>query len=72
MDPAGLMILDLTIRRRNVRARTHRNEVQDDRAPSCVTRVLRRADWEPATHGKLLRVRVLFGGRRELDVPTRD
>jgi hypothetical protein len=72
MDPAGLMILDLQIARRNVRVRTHRSEVQDERAPTCISRVLTRAGWEDASRGQRLRVRVLFAGRQALDVPVRD
>lgn len=72
MDPAGAMVIELRVPRRGrARTRTIESAVQDSRAPTCVSRVLSRARFEPDAAGTT-RVHVRFAPRAALDVPVRE
>ncbi|MEM9188198.1 MAG: hypothetical protein AAGF12_03435 [Myxococcota bacterium] len=71
MNSAGEITLSLVIPRRGrVRIEPTNNTVQHERAPQCVARVLRRAQFPAAAAGQV-ELKVRFSGRQALDVPTR-
>jgi hypothetical protein len=71
MSSEGDMELQLQVPRRGrARVRTVSSSLTDTRAPTCVSRILGRARFEPEAAGAH-RLKLHFTGRSELDVPTR-